>query len=200
VNAAPRLADLAAVVLAGGSSTRMGSDKALLPFDGVPLIERLVRGLQPHFAEVLVSARRADDYAFLGVPVVPDPQPGLGPMRGVASALAAARHDPVFFTPCDQAEVPLALAAYLLDRLGDADGVVPCHPDGKLEPLLVVLRRRLAPALEAALRAGERRIIDVYERSAVAFAAWPAHLAPTNLNTRADYLAALTRRRGPDTV
>jgi molybdopterin-guanine dinucleotide biosynthesis protein A len=189
-----------AVVLAGGSSTRMGRDKALLELDGRPLIERLVRGLEASFAEVLVSSRGVDDYAFLGCRVVADPVSGQGPMRGVATALLAARHDPVFFTPCDQVDVPLALATLLFRQLGDAEAAVPRHADGKLEPLLSVLRRGMAEALERALARGERRIIDVYARSRVRYVDLPDDWPVSNLNTEADYREALRRRAPPRIV
>ncbi|MBI2561280.1 MAG: NTP transferase domain-containing protein, partial [candidate division NC10 bacterium] len=58
---------MSAAILAGGRSTRMGTNKALLPFDGVRIIDGLLRKLRPLFPEVLVIANDRDVYADLGV-------------------------------------------------------------------------------------------------------------------------------------
>lgn len=188
--------DASAVVLAGGQSSRMGRDKALLELDGRSLIERHVHGLAPHFAEVLVSARSAADYADLGFRVVADPVVDQGPMRGVAAALSAARFDPVFITPCDQTVVPVDLATRLLRSLGDADAAVPRHPDGNIEPLLAVLRRRMVARLVAALDRGERRIARQYAESSVRYVDLSSSVDVTNVNTPDEYEAFLRRRSG----
>ena len=72
----------------------MGQDKALLPVAGRSLIEHLVDQLRPHFAEILVSANDPERYAFLGLKVVADRHPDVGPMEAVASALEQ--------SPCEQ--------------------------------------------------------------------------------------------------
>lgn len=190
--------DATAVVLAGGASSRMGRDKALLELDGSPLVQRLVRALEPHFAEVLVSARRASDYAFVGCPVIPDPVAGQGPLGGMAAALQAARHDPVFFTPCDLAEPPVDLAVRLLRALGDADVVLPRHTDGRLEPLIAGLRRRMGGAIERTLARGDRKILLAYEGAAVRYLELPEAGELTNLNTEEDYANARRRHRVAD--
>jgi len=195
--------DATAVVLAGGASSRMGRDKALLELDGRPLIERLVRALEPHFAEVLISARRAEDYAFLGCPVVADPVSGQGPLLGMATALAAARHERVFFTPCDLATPPIDLAGRLLRELRDADVVLPRHADGKLEPLVAVLRRTMGPVIERTLARGDRKILLAYADARVRYVDLPDGDDLSNLNTEADYDEARRRqeaaaRKEPD--
>ncbi len=181
-----------AVVLAGGQSRRMGVDKALLPLGGEGMLQRVVRQVEPWFDQVLISARGADDYAFLGHPVVPDAQPGLGPMGGLVSALEHARHDLVLVLPCDLAEVPLDLVSRLLRQARGVNAVVPQSADGHYEPLVAVYRRSLLPILRAALERGERRLIDLFPDLGVSALPLAPGEVVRNLNTPADYQGALS--------
>ena len=176
-----------AVVLAGGASRRMGCDKALLDLDGRPLIERLVRQLEPHFDEVIVSAERPDKYAFLGCRVIGDEQPGQGPLMGIASALAASRHDRNVFVPCDVPDLSLELVRRLFRESRDVDAVLPVIPDGRREPLVALYRQAMLPHARAALAQGRRRVVAMFEDAAVREIAIPERLRPHNLNTPDEY-------------
>ena len=88
--------EASAAILAGGRSSRFGSDKALALLDGRPLIEQILAQLDNAFAEVLISCDDTAKFSGLGVPVVADPVPGCGPLMGIASALGRARHERVF--------------------------------------------------------------------------------------------------------
>jgi len=150
---APRRVTL--LILAGGSSTRMGVDKAGLVVEGRPLIARPHRALCALAHDLLVAGP-----STWGLPgrAVPDPAPGQGPVAGLVAGLSAARTPLVLAVACDMPTVEPALARLLLTR-ADArprvDGVVPLH-DGRLEPWLAVYRRRAWGPLAAALAAGVR--------------------------------------------
>ena len=77
----------ALVILCGGNSTRMGTDKALLPFGDTCLIEYLVRKFQPYFSRIYLSVKIKGDYSHLKLPVteIPDIYPNQGPMSGIFS-------------------------------------------------------------------------------------------------------------------
>ncbi len=186
-----------AIVLAGGKSRRMGRDKALLEVDGVPMIKRVVDQLRPHFAEILVSANDPERYAFLGLEVVPDSEPGLGPMVAIASTLARARYETCFAVPCDMPDLPVPLMTRLL-RLArrGADVVVPRTHDGHYEPLFAVYRRRLRPLMEAKLAAGVRQLFAFYGECDTVEVPLSGDEGLRNVNTRDEY-EALLREGGP---
>src|SRR5512143_3119304 len=103
---------LSVVVQAGGQSTRMGENKALKPFLGEPLIQRVIQRLRPVADEVLITANDPLEYLFLGVPVFPDVRPGRGPLGGLYTALAKATHPTAAVVACDMpfASAPLLVA------------------------------------------------------------------------------------------
>ena len=153
------------VIQAGGASSRMGQDKALMPFLGRPLVERIVARLADLGDEVLVTTNRPHDYAFLNLPLFSDLMPGLGALGGLYTALQAAKHALVAVVACDMPFVdPNLLRAQidLLEREG-ADVVIPRSDEG-FEPLHAIYRRETClPAVKAALDRGDRKMISWFD-------------------------------------
>ncbi|HKB14691.1 MAG TPA: molybdenum cofactor guanylyltransferase [Planctomycetota bacterium] len=150
------------VVLAGGKSRRMGTDKRFLELEGRPLIERALDLLDARCAEVLVSANDPERLAHLRRRVVPDRLGADGPLAGLHAGLEAASNDLVLFVPVDAPHV----ASSLLDRLEEeaAEGFdVVCGSTRKgVEPLVGYYRRRCVPAIEAAAKEGRLKVTDFF--------------------------------------
>ncbi len=180
--------DAAAIVLAGGKSSRMGTDKSLLPYHGgTPLIQHITDQLRPLFREVLIGANNAEAFQFLNLPVVPDRMPDQGPLMGLLSCLEHSTHELHFLTACDIPELPAETIMQLLAAATDVDAVVP-FTEGGNEPLFAVYRKSaVLPAAETALANGKRRIADMFEhirlrRMPLSDSTWLR-----NLNTPEDY-------------
>ncbi len=172
----PPIGECMGAVLAGGASTRMGTDKAFLEVDGVPMVARAVAVLTAAGATgVLVIGGDADRLAGLGLPAVADRYPGEGPLGGVITALRAleshrwpdrAAAEAVVTLPCDVIEPDVAAVRLVIDRLrgpagdpadpsGEADLVVPLGA-GVPQWTHAAWRRRCLPRLEAAFDRGVR--------------------------------------------
>ncbi len=102
----PVPSEISGFVLAGGRSTRMGRDKALIPLAGKPLIEHAVTKLRRICAEVSILSSNPALAAF--APLVPDIHPGCGPIAGMAAALAHSVFDWNLFLPVDVPFLPTA--------------------------------------------------------------------------------------------
>ena len=91
----------ALIILCGGGSTRMGTDKALLPFGEVSLLEYLVNKYKPHFSHIYLSVKKPGEYTHLSLPVteIADLYMNAGPMSGVFSGLSMMDEDqtPLFW-------------------------------------------------------------------------------------------------------
>lgn len=152
-----------AVVLAGGRSTRMGRDKASLPFGGVPLLRRVVERLRPVVDEVIVVANDGAPAAGPGARVVADAFPGLGPLAGLHAGLRASGAERNLVVACDLPFASPALAVHLRDRAAGADAAIPLFR-GRPEPLHGVYRRGCLAVAEAQLRRGELALARFLER------------------------------------
>ncbi|MFH0940107.1 MAG: ApaLI family restriction endonuclease [Planctomycetota bacterium] len=188
-----------AIILAGGASRRMGCNKALLPFGGAPLIQRLAEDLRLRFDTVLIGANDPSKYSFLGLPVLADETPHLGPLEGMRVCLAASTHEWNFVTACD---VP-CISPHFLFRLftprNDVDVVLPVSRNGR-EPLLALYRRDAYRAATEALAANQRRIEAMLSRLRVREIQMEDDAWYHNLNTPANYEQALETVTKSDTT
>lgn len=140
----------------------MGSDKALIPLAGKPLIEHVLARVHGLGDELLITTNRGADFAYLGLRTVSDPQPAAGTLAGIHTALHAARGDRVLVLACDMPLVNRALLDHLVSLAADADVVIPYH-NGWFEPLhAVYARQSCSRAIASAIAAGERRIISFF--------------------------------------
>lgn len=174
----------------------MGRDKAWLPVEGTPVIERVVDVLKPLFWRVRVIAKD-ERFAVLGVPVQPDLRPGAAALGGLHTALATAEKDVVFVAACDLPFLSATLVRGLAAVLADYDAALPWTARGP-EPLVAFYRRASLSAVERALdrnvlRVGgfleELRVRRVEEGELARLD--PGGLALLNLNTPEDYARAL---------
>ncbi len=153
---------LTVVIQAGGQSTRMGRDKALLPFLGQPLIKRLVARLTPIAAEIIITTNRPADYAFLGLPLYVDKITERGALGGLYTAIEAASQPKVAVVACDMPFASPALLQFQSNLLDSesTDVVIP-KTDLGYEPLHAVYRREAClPAIEQAIRADQWKVIS----------------------------------------
>lgn len=152
---------LTVCIQAGGQSSRMGEDKALKPFLGRPLIQRVIERLSPIADEMMVTTNRPDEYSFTGLRLLPDLKPGRGALGGLYTAIASASNPVVAVVACDMpfASAPLIEGAtHLIDQEA-ADVVIVKSEDG-YEPLHAVYRRATClPAIEAAIEADLWKVV-----------------------------------------
>jgi molybdopterin-guanine dinucleotide biosynthesis protein A len=203
-----------AIVLAGGRSTRMGRDKASLPFGDGTLLSRVVLALARVVPEVVLVARK--DQRLPPLPALPagvevrvahDEVEGKGPLGGLVPGLRAATAECAYLSSCDVPFLSDAFVRRMFDALGGKDVAIP-EAEGHLHPLSAVYRKdAVLPHVEALLREDRLRPVFLLER--VPHAAVPASalrevdpelLSLANLNTPEAYeaaLARLARRPGP---
>jgi molybdopterin-guanine dinucleotide biosynthesis protein A len=195
-----RCDSIAAFVLAGGASTRMGRDKALLELDGVPMIVRMARLAEPHVDSVTVVGP-PERYAHLNPRVVADHRQGAGPLGGIVTALAASSSHWNLILGCDLPYLTAEWLVWLIAQTPDspAQAVVPESKRG-LEPLAAMYREDCAVAFSAALERGVRRVSEAldgifFER--VTAGQWhevgPAETLFHNMNTPEDFAEAQRR-------
>jgi len=188
-----------AIVLAGGKSSRMGTPKALLLFDGEPLIVHVVTTLRRLFPEVVVVAAPGQDLPSMPVTLVRDEVAYQGPVGGICYGLRASGGNVSFVTACDTAFLSSRLISHLLAQIPQHDVVVP-HWQGRLQPLHAVYRRSVLPLLEGQLARGELRPVFLFDKVPTRRIEEeeirlfdPEGWSFFNMNTPDDYSEALTR-------
>jgi len=153
--------EFSGVILAGGKSRRMGRDKSHLLLSGETLVARAVRTLEALSDDVIVVANTPETFSGLAARLIGDIMVGGGALSGVHAGLAAARHEFAVVVGCDMPFLNLALLQYMATLAPGHQAVVP-HWQGEFEPLHAIYSRQCAAVIEAILRRGGRRIVELY--------------------------------------
>ncbi len=151
---------VASYILAGGESSRMGRDKALLEFGGIPLVLHIASLAEP-FTGAPVIVGRPDRYKNLSMRVISDDTPGIGPLGGVATALRDSSEPWNLVLGCDLPLLTSDWLEYLIDRAltSAADAVVPQSAAGA-EPLCAMYRKSCEARFAKAIARGVRKVTD----------------------------------------
>jgi len=174
-----------AIIMAGGDSQRMGTDKSMLTIKDKSMIETICEQLRGTFGQILISANNVEKYAFLDLPIIKDKMPGQGPLKGIASAVAASENEVNFVTACDIPHIEMSFVRRMLVEAEGYDIVIPADKDGRSEPLFAVYNKSALKPINEVLREGGRKISDVFARCRVKYVELERDIA--NLNTRAEY-------------
>ena len=155
--------DVTAFILAGGKSTRMGTDKAFVELDGRTLLSRaldLARSVTPDI-RIVGDPAKFSPFA----PAVEDIFPNSGPLGGIHAALRSSHTDLNLILAVDVPFVSPALLQYVIMRARNSASatVTLAQADGRWQPLCAVYRKRFAVAAEQSLRAGHNKIDKVFE-------------------------------------
>lgn len=146
---------LTGVVLAGGDSRRMGTDKATLNVDGERLVDRVVSRLDEVCERVVVASGDGRRLSGLDVGQVADPSPHAGPLAGILAGLRTATTSHIAVIAVDMPRVSADVLLALLDAVGDRDAAVPVVAD-RVQPLHAIYAVRASARLAGLFDDGER--------------------------------------------
>ena len=188
---------MATIVVAGGSSARMGHDKASLAIEGSTILQSLVCRFAGELGPVIVVCRREQDLEVERATSVYDIYQGAGPLGGLHAGLLASPDDENLLLACDLPFADPTLGRYLLSRLDEHDAVVPVLERGP-EPLHAAYRKSCLTQVESCLRLKLYRMQELLDRVRVLDIPEselrrhdPQLRSFLNVNTREDYARAL---------
>ena len=151
----------------------MGEDKAFLTLtpDGPPVIVRTIEIAQRLSDDVFVVAPDRPGYRLLDVPIVPDREPGLGPLGGISTALAVARHAFCVVVSCDLPFLRFELLSWMAGLPRAYEVLLPTIPsaNGEAEialpqPLHAIYARDCLPTIHGQIAAGDLRLSNLTAR------------------------------------
>jgi molybdopterin-guanine dinucleotide biosynthesis protein A len=149
------------IILSGGKSRRMGTNKAFLEFDGERLIDRTVRLFRDLFSEVIIVTSSPLDYFDQPAAVVTDILPERGALGGIYTGLFHAPGEQAFFAACDMPFLNPAFIAHMVQHASGYDIVVPVTSAGP-QPLHAIYARRLLPVIRGLLDRDRLKITGFY--------------------------------------
>lgn len=152
--------EITGAILAGGKSSRMGKNKALLDLNGKPFIQHIAETLSKVFDEVIIIANHGAPYKFLQLPIYEDVLRECGSLGGIHSALMNAATERVFIISCDMPLVSAELIEYLISHQGRHSTITVPIVENRLQPLCGVYKAECLGALVDYLGRGERHATE----------------------------------------
>ncbi len=157
------------IINAGGKSSRMGRDKSFLEIGGKMLIEHILARTAGLGDQIIVT-NTPEQYAFLGLPTVPDILPDKGALGGLYTAIHAATRPYALVLACDMPFINRPLLEYMLALTADFEAVVPrivpirheVSDRAEAEPFHAVYSKACLGPIQHALDAGKMRVISFY--------------------------------------
>ena len=181
-------------ILAGGKSTRMGTDKAQILLHDERFIDILVHELSG-FGDIIISAGECRDYEGAGHTTVYDENTGIGPMEGIRQILGSSRREYVFICAVDMPFIKKELVGYMAGYIcPDYDCYVASHED-HIEPLCAVYKKSVLPVVNDLISRKEYRLRRIFSGIPTRYIPLESSIFDknivTNINTREDLAKAL---------
>lgn len=185
--------DISGLILTGGKSSRMGTNKALLLLGKINAITRIVEIAKTNCAQIVLATNEPEKYQFLALPCVKDVYKGKGPLGGLHSGLSAIETDWVLVFPCDLPLISVEYIQPLLEAEVKYD-IVIYESAGRLHPLFGRYNRRILPRITDCLEAERLKIqeffhplqVKILQAESYHFSVSP-EICFMNMNTQADY-------------
>jgi molybdopterin-guanine dinucleotide biosynthesis protein A len=159
---------LTVAIMAGGQSSRMGTDKSFVLFEGRPMIENVLDTVSGLGDETLLITNKPDEYEHLNLSMVSDVYPGLGPLGGIFTAVHAASHPHTLIVACDMPWLNRPLLEYMISLRQTADVVVP-RWEKFPEPLHAIYSKACLDPIEEKLKAKMLKITVFFGQVVVRF-------------------------------
>jgi molybdopterin-guanine dinucleotide biosynthesis protein A len=185
--------------MSGGKSSRMGEDKAFLPFvDGITILEYILNQIENFGEEQIIIANDVVRYQHFGLPVFPDVLPDLGALGGIYSAIYHSSYDHCLILACDMPFVNLSLIEFMAGLSPDFDIVMPRWKHEEFaEPFRAIYTKTCLNPIEDAIHAGHKRVVSFFKDVKIRFidaheisSYDPRGLTFINVNTPEDLLEA----------
>lgn len=152
---------LSAGILAGGKSTRMGQNKALMTINEKRFIDRIADELGS-FSQVLISAAQKGDYEDTGLPIVYDEHKDIGPIEGICQILRAAKEDYVFICAADMPFVTKELVSYMAEFISSDYDCYVMMDEQHIHPLCAIYSRKILDVIEKQIaEGGSYRLMNI---------------------------------------
>lgn len=150
------------IVLAGGKSSRMGTNKALLSIHNKKVIEHIIEELQEITNDIIIIANEPEYYKAYNYPIYKDRYKQKGPLAGLETALYHMRGDVAVVSPCDTPFIHHSVYEELLENMNDFDAIVPTY-EGQIHPLSGVYRKSVHASVEYCIQNDQLRMTSFFD-------------------------------------
>ncbi len=148
------------IILSGGKSSRMNSDKGLMLLHGKPLIQYSIDVLKELCNKILICANKPG-YESFGYPVLQDIYTDLGPIGGIYTGLYNSASESNFILSCDMPFINPQTVIHLLTKRDNSIASVPVHGQNMIEPLCAGYSKNILPELKTQILNQDLKLMNL---------------------------------------
>lgn len=145
------------IILAGGKSSRMGTDKGFLQLNNKHFIQYSIDALKPLVSEIIIVSDHPD-YDSFGFKRITDTIKNAGPVCGICSGLEASSTAYNLVLSCDIPLIKTAILERLIENIDDGSDIFQVESNGKTMPLIAIYKKDVIETFKSLLEQGERRL------------------------------------------
>ena len=160
------MSSVTGIILSGGKSTRMKTDKAFLKLGPKVMIEELILRVEKNFSKLMIIANDREKYMKFGIEITEDIMPDKGPLGGIYTALVKSESVYNFIFSCDAPFVNPDLIDYMISKAKDFDVIVPRWKD-RFEPLHAIYSKNCIGAIKSQLEENDLKITNFFSKVSV---------------------------------
>lgn len=149
--------DITGIILAGGKSSRMGTDKGFLLLNNKPFIQYSIDALKPLVSEIIIVSDDSKYDAF-GLKRANDITKNAGPVAGICSGLEASTSEYNLILSCDIPLINSDILKQLINAVDETSEIIQIESNGKTMPLIALYKKQIKSTFNKFLKAGERRL------------------------------------------
>ncbi len=149
--------NITGIILAGGKSSRMGTDKGFLLFNKKPFVQYSIDALKPLVSEIMIVSDNPD-YDIFGLKRINDITKNAGPVAGIYSGLKASSNELNLILSCDIPLISSEILQKLIDTIDNESQIIQVESQGKSMPLIALYKKEVARTFNSCLKNGERRL------------------------------------------
>ncbi|WP_337866217.1 molybdenum cofactor guanylyltransferase [Ignavibacterium sp.] len=154
--------DITGVILAGGKSSRMGTDKSFLKLGDQTIIERIAELMKSIFSKLIIITNTPEEYKFLNLPLYEDIYKWKGPLAGIHSALTHSTTEKIFVLSCDVPLMRREMIQYLVEYKSEKQ-IIFCEAAGYHQPLVGVYSIEIYSEVEKFLTQNEMNDKSIHQ-------------------------------------
>lgn len=149
--------NITGIILAGGKSSRMGTDKGFILLNNKPFVQYSIDALKPLVSEIIIVSDN-DDYDVFGLKRISDLTKNAGPVAGICSGLEASITENNLILSCDIPLISSDLLKQLINAIDDTSEIIQIESNGKTMPLIALYKKQVKSVFNDFLKADERRL------------------------------------------
>lgn len=149
--------NITGIILSGGKSSRMGTDKGFLLYEEKPLIQYSINALKPIVSEIIIVSNNPD-YDIFELKRINDIFENAGPLAGIYSGLKAAKTEYNLVLSCDIPLISSEILMKLIEAVDKVSEVIQIESEGKTMPLIALYKKQCEPTFLKLLNAGELKL------------------------------------------